>query len=567
MKLTFVVAALALVGCSASGDGADVLAGQGGAGAPPFEEPNLSDSVECNAVEALQTSVGCDYWAVQMDARFAADNGCFVAFVANTSESQAKIAVTFDQTHVDLGAFAKIPVGSGRSLTYASYDPEAGLAPGDVAILFLAGQYSTEPPDGIATQDTLHCPVPAAIPEGAQLHGTGIGRAFHIQTNVPVVAYQMLPYGGGMAAVTGATLLLPTSAWDKSYVAANAYAASSDEFGLGPSMDIVAAEDDTVVTMVPRADVGAGPGVRPAKAGEVVSYTLARGEVLQFTQGQELTGSLVSADKPVGLFAGHQCSNTPVNTPYCDHAEQQIPPVRALGSEYAAVAHRPRTSAPEPTPYRIIGAADGTVLSYEPAVGGPATLALGEMVEFTADRPFVVRSQDAEHPFLVLAYMVGADGVAAGYGVFGYGDPDVSRVVPPAQFLDRYVFFTDPTYPETNLVVVRKRGEDGFADVTLDCAGPLEGWAPLGQDGLYEFTRFDLVRHDFQPQGNCNTGRRVASSDEPFGLWVWGWGTPETQPARLCHEFEPNYSCYVSYAYPAGEGLTGLNGVELPIPK
>ena len=70
-----------------------------------------------------------------------------------------------------------------------------------------------------------NCPpgVTPAVVGDAALHGTGIGTAFHISTNVPVVAYQMLPYGGGSARVTGATLLLPTNVWDTNYVAANAY--------------------------------------------------------------------------------------------------------------------------------------------------------------------------------------------------------------------------------------------------------------------------------------------------------------------------------------------------------
>ena len=58
----------------------------------------------------------------------------------------------------------------------------------------------------------------------------------------------------------------------------------------------------------------------------------------------------------------------------------------------------------------------------------------------------------------------------------------------------RYVFFTDPTYPETNLVVVRKKGASGFADVNLDCAGKIEGWKKLTDD--LQYTRVDLVRHD-----------------------------------------------------------------------
>ena len=63
------------------------------------------------------------------------------------------------------------------------------------------------------------CPVPAAIGTDAQISGNGFGKAFHIMTDLPVVAYQMLPYGGGKAAATGASLLLPTSAWGTNYVA------------------------------------------------------------------------------------------------------------------------------------------------------------------------------------------------------------------------------------------------------------------------------------------------------------------------------------------------------------
>jgi hypothetical protein len=139
----------------------------------------------------------------------------------------------------------------------------------------------------------------------------------------------------------------------------------------------------------------------------------------------------------------------------------------------------------------------------------------------------------------------------------------VVRIVPPSQYLNRYVFFTDPTYPETNLVVVRKAGSNGFADVSLDCAGVLGGWAPVGSSGQYEFTRTDLVRHDFQPQGNCNNGRHEMTSDQPFGLWIWAWGGPETQ-GGTCMPGAPNYSCYVSYGYPAGEGLAVLNNVTFP---
>ena len=136
--------------------------------------------------------------------------------------------------------------------------------------------------------------------------------------------------------------------------------------------------------------------------------------------------------------------------------------------------------------------------------------------------------------------------------------------MPPGEFLDKYTFFTDPTYPETDLVVVRTRGNpgfssSGFADVTLDCAGALTGWQPVGTSGKYEYTRIDLVRHNFQPQGSCDNGRREMSSPLPFGLTVWGWGSAET--GSMASGF---YSQYVSYAYPAGAGVQPINTVVVP---
>jgi hypothetical protein len=525
-------------------------------------------SPDCLTAAKQQTSVGCEYYAVDMDGLFAADNGCFVAFIANTSERAANLQVSFQGKNIDLSQYAKIPQGAGKKLTYQAYDPVGGLASGAVAILFLAGNYAMNASDNPTWMMPVKCPFPAAIPAGAQLHGTGRSAAFHIQSDEPVVAYQMLPYGAGAAAVTGATLLLPVSAWDTTYVAVDAYGDTiAQTYNVGPSMSLVASQDDTTVTIVPKTAIGSGANVVGAPTGTATSYTMKQGEILQFTQSAELTGSPITSDKPIGLWAGHQCTNTPAVNPYCDHDEQQIPAVRALGHDYIAVSYRQRTTVPENPPWRIIGVVDGTQLTYDPPVGGPTTVNLGDLVEFPTATPFHVKSQDAQHPFILLGYMTGATTVSDGSAATtGLGDPDVVRMVPPAQWLDRYIFFTDPTYPETNVVVVRQKGPSGFADVSLDCAGVLAGWTPVDSNDQYEFTRTDLVRHDFQPQGNCDNGRHEMTSTQPFGVWIWAWGGPETQ-GGTCTPGSPNYSCYVSYGYPAGEGLASLNTVTFPPTK
>ncbi len=485
----------------------------------------------CTASESNARSIGCNYYATSMDVM--TGGYCFAAFVANTWTSPAHINVNYQGAA--LGAsFIRIPVGSGPSLTYAAYDPVAGLAPNEVAILFLTG----------GTGGSPLCPVASAVPS-ATISGTGVGNSFEIQTDVPVVAYQINPYGGGSAAVTAGSLLLPTSAWGTDYIAVNV--GGQGVAGASPSLNIIAKEDNTVATIVPTVPITGGVGVPAGSAGQPFNITLQKGQHVQITQPGELTGSTVTADKPIGFMAGQPCMNMPTGTAFCDHGEQMVPPVNALANKYTGVMYRPRVPAESKTFWKIIGAVDGTTLTWSTSVGGPLALSRGQSVQFETGTPFTVTSQDAEHPFMLFTYMSGSQHVAD-----GFGDPDFVYNVPPAQYLKQYVFFTDPTYPETNLVVTRSRGIDGlFHDVTLDCLGPLAGWAPVDSD--LEFVRVDLITGNFQNVGACSTGRREVRSDAPFGLQVWGWGTPNTS----------NFTANVSYGYPGGMNVKPINSVIL----
>jgi hypothetical protein len=505
----------------------------------------------CDLAEAQRDNVGCDYYAVNMDIYPGLSGSCFVAFVTNTFTTAAHLELEFAGTPLDVEKYTRLPTGAGADIVYEAYDPREGLAPGQVAILFLANSGG------------VRCPVQAARTTGTSVSGTGWGTAFHIRSDVPVVAMQMLPYGGGSAAVTGSSLLLPTSAWGKNYVAVNAWPATA---GL-PSLNIAAMEDDTIVTILPKTALKGRSGVVDGSpANEPIEYTLDAGEVLQLSQDEELTGSPIASDKKIAVFGGSQCMYVPDSeTGYCDHAEQQLPPVGALSNEYIAANHRPRRPQEKSFLYRVVGAVDGTKLIYDPPVeDAPSDLQLGEAVAFWSRTPFVVKSQDEAHPFLLFAYMTGGALQA------DYGDPDFVRVVAPVQYLSRYVFFTDPTYPETSLVVTRRRARDDreFADVKLACLGVVKNWAPVGTDGLVEVARVDLVRHDFEPQGNCDNGSQIMESEEPFGVTVWAWGGPETTGGSCGDEANPNppgtFTCDVSYAYPAGESVRLVNDVTVP---
>ncbi len=502
----------------------------------------------CEAAAANKSSVGCDYY-VYPPSLFSSVTSCLGAFVSNNWGSPVRLTVERGGTPLDASKFSFLLKGSGAAITYAPLT-DSVVPPGEIALVML-------------NRESLDCPnnLPFAA-KNAATETTGRGQAFHLTTDAPVVAYDIFPYGGGSTAVSSATLLIPTTAWGDNYIGTTAYpnnaSAEDDRHKTFPWLGLVAAEDGTEVTILPSQDIEGGGDIGAAKRGVPVTYSLSRGQYVQLAQKADLTGSIIKANKPIGQWAGHRCTVIPADIGACDGMHQQMPPVRALGHRYVAARYRNRHEAVEETPpWRVVGAVDGTVLTYDPPQpDAPGVLNAGQPAMFNASGPFVVSSQDPEHPFSFSSYMTGWGSVQRPGAAFeSAGDPEFVNVISPDQYLASYIFFTDPTYPETNLVFVRRAARDGtFKDVTLDCVGVIKDWKPAGKG--YEYTRVDLVRGNFEKQGACDNGRHEAKSEEPFGLTVWGWGSSLTMPAFS--------SSAVSYAYPAGAGVKAINTVVLP---
>ncbi len=503
----------------------------------------------CDAAIENKSSIGCEYWAHNPQTLFG--RGCHAMFIANTWNGPITIGGEAGGQAIDLSKYAYLPSGTGTSLTYTPLGQGQSLDPGEVAIVFLR--------DSDSGFMGTACPVPAAETDAAAsgwtdgVAGTNdTGTAIRVFTSAPVVAYDIIPFGGGRSEISDASLLLPTSTWDTNYVAITPRPLGNNT--LNPTIAVVAAEDATTLTILPTVAIAAGTGVTGGPANTPQTFALNRGQVLRLEQAEDLLGSVLSADKPIGVWGEQSCIN--IDAYACDAAHEQIPPVRALGSEYVSVRYRDRLQgAVETPPVRITGAVDGTTLTWEPAppLGAVTTVESGQSFEVRSAEPFVVRSQDEDHPFYVAAYMTG------GAAYSNRGDPEFVNVIPAAQYLNDYTFFTDPTYPETNLVFVRKKGPNGFADVTLDCMGVLAGWQPAGSAGDYEYVRVDISTGQFQGQNGCDNGKNHATSALPFGLTVWGWGTEVTGPSGTA-----GYSQYVSYAYPAGASVQTINEVVVP---
>jgi IgGFc binding protein len=499
----------------------------------------------CSVAVSSGASIGCEFVAVPPTPSGLNDEGsCFAAFFANTWATSARVEAEYDGKPLDVVGSGRIVRTTTEGVTYEQFSGE--LQPGEVVVLFL----SQSPPTGGNTFTACPDGVTPAVYGETSIKGTGRGSSFRIKTTAPVSAYSMYPFGGAKSAVPSATLLLPVAAWKPGYVVVNAQELTvAAGTPARPTTQIVAAEDDTEVTIVGKSHIEGAPGIEGQAKGLPRTWALKRGEVIQLVQPDELTGSLISANKNIAVWGGHQCMLVPIGHMACDEEQFQLFPIQSWGREYAVVPHLSRLTdeIPEDYHYRIVAAVDGTMLTYEPSRpnGAPAQLGAGEMSFFTSRDLYVVRSQDPEHPIAVYAYM---NGNSFQQATASDGDPETVPVIPAEQYLDRYVFFADPTYPSSQLVVVRVREEGKeFAAVTLDCAGPLEGWTPLGTSGKYESVRVRLTKKGAPQQigtGTCGAGRHEIKSSGPFGVTVWGT------------------AFVASYGYPGGSAIRKLNSVE-----
>jgi hypothetical protein len=506
----------------------------------------------CQAAAAAHGSIGCDFM-VATPAFFAGlqptySSPCFAIFVANNWGEDTKVTVDRNGTSYDPTAkgFGRISA-TGTAPSAWSTIPTTGIPQGKVGVLFMDDNPSYNYP----------CPVTAASTTTTAFISSGRGQAWHITTSFPVSAYDILPFGGASSYLPGATLLYPTSAWGTNYIAALPKLGSGTNSGsMGPHWgQIVAFQSGTTVDIVPTANLPAGTNVTAAPQNVKTTYTLNAGEYVQWMPGynypggetsqMDMSGSIISSNNPIAFNGGngYLCLGSATSTSGgCDSDHEQIAPIQALGSTYAIVPFEPRGSGAESVIYRFTGIVDGTSLTYDPPQTGlPTTLNLGQLAEFESTKEFLVKSQDAQHPFHVAIMMPGCTGTPN-----NLGDEDYGQMVPPAQFLTSYVFYSDVTYSTTNFTVVRNKTNQGFMDVTIDCVGTVTGWKPVDSGDTYEYAWVDIVKGGVSQHNNCQNGPHTASSKGPFGITVWG----EDSAA--------------SYGYPAGGNLATINSVVVP---
>jgi hypothetical protein len=275
------------------------------------------------------------------------------------------------------------------------------------------------------------------------------------------------------------------------------------------------------VTIVPKVDVESGNHVPFLAAGEIYQFTLNQFEVLNleanaatmFGPSTDLTGTTISADKPIAVFGGHE--EAVVGDGCCaEHLEQQLFPVSTWGDHYFAVPVESRGGSEDL--WRVLAAQNNTLVTTMPPQPGAQSLTLnrGEYLDISTSAAFEIV---ANAPISVGQYLASAG--ATGDGI---GDPAFILGVPITQLRNNYTVLTPESYSENWLTIIRVAGDS----VTLD-----------------DQVLSDTIFHSFGIGGyewawvSVQAGAHTATAANPFALVAYG------------------YSTAVSYGYPGGMDL------------
>ncbi len=324
--------------------------------------------------------------------------------------------------------------------------------------------------------------------------------AYRLRSNNPVTVYQYNPIKA--TTTNDASVLLPVNTWTGNYLVASWDFWAS--FNYPGFYAVVARADGTKVTITPSATgnkVRAGGGVAADGNGVIM---LDDGDVLEVVNSAaDLTGTIITADKPVQVFGGHECTNVPLNVTACDHLEESMFPIETLAKEYLVVppVQVPNDQLEKAQMVRIIASEANTTLVFDPDQPVAKNLAkAGDFVQIaTTTAKFLVT---ADKKIMVAQYMVGQDG---GYGT---SDPAMLLAVNPLQWRKSYLVHAPTSWVANYVDLMAKTG----TTVSVDGVNA-GGWKVIGNTG-YSYTHVKL--------SNNGNGNHSIMGDATVGVGVYG---------------------------------------------
>jgi hypothetical protein len=269
----------------------------------------------------------------------------------------------------------------------------------------------------------------------------------------------------------------------------------------------------TTVEVTTTGALRAGPGVPPLPASVSHTFQLMQFQTLNLESlgPADITGSVVRADRPVAMFAGHQAAQIPNPFPFtnpccADHLEEQVLPNSTWGKRYAVAYTRDPASSVYRDYVRVLAMNPGTVVAVATSTTPISStcdhiLQPGQFCDF-----FMLADVEvtATEPVLVGHFLVSGGGIGP-----TSGDPSLAFAVPTEQFRTSYTFLVPQYYAANYISVV----SPPMGQVKLDGAVISGLLKPFGS-GAFASTRLSIMagRHELDCPAGC-------------GVEVYGFGT------------------------------------------
>ncbi len=307
--------------------------------------------------------------------------------------------------------------------------------------------------------------------------GLGVALAYRLVSTLPIVAYHVQSDDSDEdSESSGGTILYPVHALGTAYMPVTYPQKANQDRS---QVVIVGTSDGTKVTFTPSATAStlAGGGAPAKGPGQSWSFMLNDGDIYQVYSSKvdsDLTGSDITADKPIAVFSGNISTSygkTGRNIQSADMAHEQVIPVSAWGKSYIGSRLTPQQGSggifgvacdtSRTSLWRVLAAEDGTEVTFDSPAGStgvpamPVTLNRGAFIEIGVTAPMNGNGGDF--------FVAGSKPILLAQ--FPACEPALALAVSAEQLLSDFMFITPPIF-DHELAIVRKAG----SPVSLDGA-------------------------------------------------------------------------------------------------
>lgn len=422
------------------------------------------------------------------------------------------------------GLFSQTSSTLGREF-YFSYLPNTDIAETYEMSVFLTSEVNTSGTIEVIGSDwqqeftliantTLKLDVPGEFRISANEVVEKKGVYVSVLDEVTAYAYNYL------SGSSDGSMLLPLPSLDKEYIV-HTWKSDLNNHNDRTQFSVLSANDDTEIEITFAQNVIYND-VKLHDAGEVLNYTLDRGELVYFESEMDLTGTIVKivGDGAVNcnklaVFAGNKNFRTSYQANFgTDHAYNQLYAVRDWGKEYFVVQHETRETA---DPVSFLASEDNTQLEISGVP--PVVLNRGESFRIFARIEHYIK---ADKPISVV-HLTSSGGHDMNERGDLKADPFMMAISPLKQISNdiRFNVIESPTIEQHYLISVSPTNR---LNVVLDGVDISDQFKPLSLAGQYSFAAIPISRgvHRLQSTGGVVAHTYGFGEEEGMGYAVGG---------------------------------------------